>query len=63
MLFSCGQYRAYQKVVKSDDSEFKYTQAVNYYENQDYARSLQLFEDLLVSFKNSERAELSLIHI
>jgi len=57
ILCSCGQYRAYQKVLKSEDPEFKYSQAVNYYENQDYARSLQLFEDLLASFKNSERAE------
>ena len=57
MLCSCGQYRAYQKVVKSQDPEFKYSQAINYYENEDYARSLQLFEDLLVSFKNSDRAE------
>ena len=35
MLCSCGQYRAYQKVLKSDDPEFKYSQAVNYYDNED----------------------------
>ena len=57
MLFSCGQYRAYQKISKSTDPEFKYSQAINYYNNEDYARSLQLFEDLLVSFKNNDRAE------
>ena len=57
LLFSCAQYRAHQKVLKSTDPEFKYTQAVNYYDNKDYARSLPLFEDLLTHYRGTEKAE------
>jgi len=54
---SCGQYRTYQKVVKSTDPEFQYTQALSYYENGDHARSLQLFESLLGKFQERQKAE------
>ena len=58
LLFSsCGQYRAYQKVVKSTDPDFQYTQALSYYQNGDYARSLQLFENLLGKFQERQKAE------
>ena len=56
-MFSCGQYRAHQKIVKSTDPDFKYTQAVNYYNNEDYGRALQLFEDILIDFKNTDQSE------
>ena len=57
LVVSCGQYRAFQKVVKSTDPEFQYTQAISYYEDGDYARSLQLFENLLGKFQDREKAE------
>ena len=53
-MFSCGDY---QKILKSQDSEFKYTQALNYYNNEDYNKSLQLFEDILTDFSDSKRSE------
>ena len=56
-FFSCTQYRLHQKVLKSTDPEFQYTQAVNYFTNKDYARALQIFENLLVEFKGSDKAE------
>jgi len=43
--------------LKSTDPEFQYTQAVNYFTNKDYARALQIFENLLVEFKGSDKAE------
>ena len=57
LFLSCAQYRAHQKVLKSTDPDFKYTQAVNYYENKDYARSLPLFEDLLTYYRGTEKSE------
>ena len=57
LLFSCSQYRAYQQVLKSTDPNFQYTQAVSYFNNGDYARSLELFENLLTIFKGDELAE------
>jgi len=53
-LISCSEY---QKVLKSEDSEFKYTQALNYYNNEEYNKSLQLFEDILTDFSNLNRSE------
>ena len=42
-LFSCGKY---QKVLKSNDVNYKYSQAVKYYEKEDYNRALPLFNEL-----------------
>ena len=54
LLFSCSKY---QKVLKSEDSEFKYLQAVEYYNNEDYLRSLNLFEQLLTTFSDRQKTE------
>ena len=43
--------------MKSEDSEFKYLQAVEYYNNEDYLRSLNLFEQLLTTFADREKTE------
>ena len=40
---SCGEY---QKVLKSDDYNFKYTKAVAYYEAEDFNRAMPLFNEL-----------------
>ena len=53
-LFSCSEY---QKILKSDDIAFKHTQAMNYYEIEDYARALQLFESILTSFNDLKKSE------
>ena len=57
LFFSCSQYRTYQQVLKSTDPDFQYTQAVSYFNNGDYARSLELFENLLTIFKCDPLAE------
>ena len=54
LLFSCSEY---QKVLKSSDVDFKHTQALQYYNNEDYARALQLFEPLLTSFNDRAKSE------
>lgn len=47
----------YQKLLKSDDSELKYTKAVEYYEENDYSRALELFEQLVTIYRVGERAQ------
>ena len=54
LFFSCSEY---QKILKSENVEFKYTQALQYYDNSDYARALQLFESILTSFNNPKQSE------
>ena len=43
VLNSCGEY---QKVLKSDDYNYKYTKAVSYYEAEDFNRAMPLFNEL-----------------
>lgn len=53
-LFSCSDY---QKLKKSSDNDLKYTRALEYYEKGDYFRAQQLFDQILIFFKGTEKAE------
>jgi outer membrane protein assembly factor BamD len=52
---SCSDY---QKVLKSKDSEFKYEKAIGLYEEGDYYRALQLFDQLIPVFRGTQKAEM-----
>lgn len=43
ILFSCSEY---QKILKSDDINYKYDKAIKYYQNNDYDRALPLLNEL-----------------
>ena len=46
LVYSCGEY---QKVLKSDDFNYKYTKAVEYYTSKDYNKALPLFKERCIS--------------
>jgi outer membrane protein assembly factor BamD len=54
VLTSCSKY---QKLLKSTDNEKKYELAIAYYEEEDYYRAIQLFDQLMPFFRGTERAE------
>ena len=54
ILFSCGEY---QKVLKSTDVNYKYTKAVEYYNNADFARAMPIFNELTSLMRGSKRSE------
>jgi len=54
LLSSCSQY---QKLLKSDDLELKYTRAVEYYEEGSYGKAIGLMDDIIPAFRGSARAE------
>lgn len=54
VLASCSKY---QKLLKSTDNEAKYETAIAYYEEKDYYRAIQLFDQLLPFFRGTEKAE------
>ena len=54
LLVSCGDY---QKLLKSDDAELKYTKAVEYFDKGDFMRATTLFNDISIYFKGTERSE------
>jgi outer membrane protein assembly factor BamD len=54
VLVSCGKH---QKLIKSTDNEAKYAAAIDYYEEKDYYRALQLFQQLINFYQGTEKAE------
>lgn len=54
ILNSCGQY---QKLLKSTDKELKYKTAVEYFESENYYRSISLFENIKASYKGTPKDE------
>ncbi len=56
-VISLSACNGYDKLLKSDDYEAKYTAAVKYYEQGSYMRANQLFENLQLYYRNRERAE------
>lgn len=53
-LISCGEY---QKLLKSDDAELKYSKAVAYFEKGDFMRASTLFDLVASYYKGTERSE------
>ena len=56
-LASCGEY---QKLLKSDDAELKYTKAVAYFDKGDFMRASTLFDLIASYYKGTERSEIVL---
>jgi len=54
LLTSCGEY---QKVLKSDNYNYKYEKAVSYYDNGDYNRAMPLFNELSTVMKGTGRIQ------
>lgn len=54
VIMSCSNF---QKLLKSSDNEVKYTKAIEYYENEDYQKAQQLFEQIQAFFKGTDKAE------
>lgn len=51
---SCSKYN---KILKSQDVELKYTKALEYYNEEDYQRALPLFEELIAVTRGTSRSE------
>lgn len=54
LLSSCGKY---QKLLKSTDNTKKFDMAMKYYDQKDYYRALQLFDQLLPVYRGTEKAK------
>lgn len=53
-ILSCGEFR---KIQKSADWKVKYEAAVKYYQEEDYNKSIILFEEILPIIKGTKEAE------
>ncbi len=54
LLASCSKY---QKLLKSTDNDLRYDKAIEYYEKGDYYRAMQLFEQLNMIYRGTDKAE------
>jgi outer membrane protein assembly factor BamD len=54
VLNSCGEY---QKVLKSEDYNYKYTKAVAYYEAEDFNRAMPLFNELSTVLRGTSKMQ------
>ncbi|MBP1616509.1 MAG: outer membrane protein assembly factor BamD [Bacteroidetes bacterium] len=51
---SCGEYN---RILKSSDTELKYTYAKKYFEQKKYGRASSILEDIVPSLKGTSKAE------
>lgn len=54
IISSCGDFN---KILKSTDYEFKYKKAIELYENGEYARASQLWQELVSIYRGTSRAD------
>lgn len=54
ILSSCSQY---QRLLKSDDFELKYARALEYYEEENYGRTIALLTDIIPVYRGTAEAE------
>jgi len=47
----------YQKILKSNDLDFKYQKAVQFFENEEYVKAYPLFDELLLLYRGTDKAE------
>ena len=57
VLMSCGEYN---KVMKSNDLEYKYAYAKKAFENKRYAQAYTILSELVPIFRGTPKAEESL---
>ncbi len=57
IAFVVGNSCKYQKVLKSSDSELKYNEAKAYYDKEDYAKAMTIFEQLVPIYRGTDKGE------
>lgn len=53
LLVSCGEY---QKIKKSTNAEFKLKKAIEYFNSQDFAKTIDLLDDIRVLYRGRAQA-------
>lgn len=54
LFSSCSSY---QKLLKSEDDALKYEKAISYYNDGNYYKALQLFDQLVTVYRGTSKAE------
>ena len=59
LVVSCSEY---QKVLKSDDANYKFDMAVKYYEKDDFLRAYPIFEEIIPLLRGTDKAEVAMYY-
>lgn len=54
VLSACSEY---QQVLKSTDVDYKYTKAIEYYDNGEYTRALPIFKEVLELYRGTLKSQ------
>jgi outer membrane protein assembly factor BamD len=54
VVVSCSEY---EKVLKSNDYNYKYRKAIQYFNKKDYARSISIFEQIINFYRASTKGD------
>jgi outer membrane protein assembly factor BamD len=57
MIMILGTSCKFQKLLKSTDNELKYTKAKELYESKDYAKAMELFDQLIPIYRGTDKGE------
>lgn len=57
LTFGVSSCSDYQKILKSHDLDYKYTQAVSLFEDEEYIKAFPLFDELLLLYRGTDKAE------
>ena len=54
LMSSCNEY---QKILKSNDLDYKFNKAVELFQNEEYVKAFPLFDELLLLHRGTDKAE------
>jgi len=54
LLLGCSEYN---RVLKSDDIQLKYTKAIEYYESEEYYKAYPIIEELITIYRGTAKSE------
>lgn len=54
LMSSCNEY---QKILKSNDLDYKFKKAVELFQNEEYVKAFPLFDELLLLHRGTDKAE------
>ncbi|NJM16945.1 MAG: hypothetical protein HC896_17600 [Bacteroidales bacterium] len=57
LLVTVSSCSKYEKLLKSSDHELKYKKAFEYYNDENYAKAINLFEQLAPIYRGTEKAD------
>lgn len=63
LVFSLGSCGSYYQLMKSTDTEKKYTEAIKYFYNKDFNKAINLFSDIASVYEGTQKSDTILFYL